>query len=178
TIFFDPQTMGVAAAEIFTNLNRRDHAALDANGDGIEDGIVPPDGNRISAGDDSNYYKAYKMQPTNGGYILTLQATKCGAYRLTARYRLNTDPARIYHWYSGELNGQSIPKRDYAIVVSPSSVRQFQMYEVDVLTVDATGAAPSQRSTFTDLVSGPPAGSAPRFSLSYLKSLGLNTMWL
>jgi glycosidase len=178
TIFLDPQTMGVATAEVFTNLNRRDHATMDANGDGIEDGIIPPDGNKIPADDDNNYYKAYTMQPTSGGYILTLQATKCGAYRLTARYRLNTDPPGVYHWYSSELNAQGIPKRDYAIVVSPSTAREFQMYEVDVMTVDATGTAPGQRSTFTELVSGPPAGSPPRFSLAYLKSLGLNTMWL
>jgi glycosidase len=178
TIFFDPQTMGVASAEVFTNLNRRDRAALDANGDGIEDGILPPDGNKIPAGDDHNYYKAYAMQPTSGGYILTLQATKCGAYRLTARYRLNSDPPGVYHWYSAELNAQGIPNRDYAIVVSPSTARDIQMYEVDVLTVDATGTSPSQRSNFTELVSGPTAGSGPLFSLAYLKSLGLNTMWL
>ena len=178
TIFFDPQTMGVASAEVFTNLNRRDRAALDANGDGIEDGILPPDGNRIPAGDDRNYYKAYTMQPTSGGYILTLQATKCGAYRLTARYHLNSDPPGVYHWYSAELNAQGIPKRDYAIVVSPSTAHDIQMYEVDVLTVDATGSSPSQRSNFTELVSGPASGSGPLFSLAYLKSLGLNTMWL
>jgi glycosidase len=178
TIFFDPQTMGVASAEVFTNLNRRDRAALDANGDGIEDGILPPDGNKIPAGDDHNYYKAYTMQPTSGGYILTLQATKCGAYRLTARYRLNSDPPGVYHWYSAELNAHGIPNRDYAIVVSPSTARDIQMYEVDVLTVDATGTSPSQRSNFTELVSGPTAGSGPLFSLAYLKSLGLNTMWL
>src|SRR5262249_44169514 len=62
--------------------------------------------------------------------------------------------------------------------VSPSTAREFQMYEVNVMTVDAIGRVPGQRSTFTDLISGPPAGSAPRFSLAYLKSLGLNTMWL
>ena len=28
---------------------------------GIEDGIVPPDGNTIATGDDNNYYKAYAM---------------------------------------------------------------------------------------------------------------------
>jgi len=178
TIFFDPQTTGVATAEIFTNLNRRDHATVDANGDGVEDGILPPDGNQIAAGDDRNYYKAYTMQLTNGGYVLTLQATSCGAYRLTARYHLNSDPAGVYHWYGSELNAQGIPKRDHAIVVSPKKARNIQMYEVDVLSIDATGAGAAQRSTFTDLVSGPTAGGGPRFSLAYLKTLGLNTMWL
>jgi hypothetical protein len=178
TIFFDPQNMGVATAEVFTNLNRRDRATVDAEGDGVEDGILPPDGNKIAAGDDRNYYKAYTMQLTNGGYLLTLQASKCGAYRLTARYHLNSDPAGVYHWYGSELNGQGIPKRDYAIVVSPKKARDIQMYEVDVLSIDATGPTGAQRSTFTDLVNGPAAGSGPRFSLAYLKSLGLNSMWL
>ncbi len=50
---------------------------MDANGDGIEDGILPPDGNTIATGDDSNYYKAYAMSPTDtpGQYTLTLYAT-------------------------------------------------------------------------------------------------------
>jgi glycosidase len=178
TIFFDPQTMGVATAEVFTNLNRRDRAAMDADGDGVEDGILPPDGNKIPAGDDKNYYKAYPMQPISGGYTLTLQATKCGAYRLTARYHLNSDPVGVYHWYSSELNAQGIPKRDHAIVVTPTKARAIQLYEVDVLSIDATGTTAAQRSTFTELVNGPPAGSGPRFSLAYLKTLGLNTMWL
>jgi glycosidase len=178
TIFFDPQTMGVATAEVFTNLNRRDRAALDADGDGVEDGIMPPDGNKISAGDDKNYYKAYAMQPISGGYILTLKATKCGAYRLSARYHLNSDPVGVYHWYSSELNGQGIPKRDHAIVVSPNKAREIQLYEVDVLSIDATGTTLAQRSTFTELVKGLPEGVGPRFSLAYLKTLGLNTMWL
>ena len=76
------------------------------------------------------------------------------------------------------MNAQGIPKRDYAIVISPSTAHDIQMYEVDVLTVDATGSSPSQRSNFTELVSGPASGSGPLFSLAYLKSLGLNTMWL
>ena len=45
TIFFDPGTTGVDEADIFTNLNNRDKANLDANGDGIPDGIQPPNGN-------------------------------------------------------------------------------------------------------------------------------------
>src|SRR6266498_339330 len=45
TFFFDPGTLGVERAEIFTNLNRRDRASADADGDGVEDGIKPPSGN-------------------------------------------------------------------------------------------------------------------------------------
>jgi hypothetical protein len=50
TIFFDPGTLGVESAEVFTNLNRRDRATGDANHDGIEDGILLPPGNAIAAG--------------------------------------------------------------------------------------------------------------------------------
>src|SRR5207237_5829543 len=39
TILFSPNTSNVLTAEVYSNLNRRDRAALDANGDGIEDGI-------------------------------------------------------------------------------------------------------------------------------------------
>jgi glycosidase len=178
TIFFDPQTQEVQTAEVFTNLNRRDRATKDADHDGIEDGIKPPPGNNIVAGDDSNYFKAFPMNLVNGGYQLTLQATRCGAYRLTARYRLNSDPAGTWHWYGAETNSQSIPKRDHAIVVSPTAARTLQLYEVNPLTMIATGTAPDQRGTFGDLANGLPAGKGPRFNLSYLKALGCNAIWL
>ena len=91
TVFFNPEASGaVASAEVFTNLNRRDWATATANG--VEEGIEPPDGNTITAGDDSHYYKAYAMTPVPGGFLITLHASKTGAYRLTARYRLTSDP--------------------------------------------------------------------------------------
>ncbi len=177
TVFLDPQTLGVATAEVFTNLNRRERAIRDADGDGIEDGIKPPDGNRIAAGDDRHYYKAFTMQSVPGGFQLTLPVTKCGAYRLTARYRLNGEPAGTFHWYGSERNGQGILKRDYALVVSPAKTRDVQLYELNPLTIIATGTKPDQRGTFADLASGPPAGSGPAFSLSYAKKLGCNMLW-
>ncbi len=45
TIFFDPQVTGVEAAEVFTNLDRRDWVTADPNGNGVEEGISPPSGN-------------------------------------------------------------------------------------------------------------------------------------
>src|SRR6266550_541829 len=42
TFFFDPQVLGVESVEVFTNLNRREFAARDSNGDGVPDGILPP----------------------------------------------------------------------------------------------------------------------------------------
>ena len=178
TVFFDPQTLGVESAEVFTNLNRRDRAVLDADHDGIEDGIKSPPGNNIAAGDDGNYYKAYRMTLVSGGYQLTLQASRCGAYRLTARYRLQGDPAGSFRWYGAETNGQGILKRDHAIVVSPGSARSLQMYELNPLTMLATGTAPDQRGTLADLANGLPPDKGPRFSLSYVNRLGCNTLWL
>jgi hypothetical protein len=178
SVFFDPQMMQVESVEVFTNLNRRDRAMRDANSDGIEDGISPPNGNAIAAGDDRNYYKAYPMMLVPGGYVLTLQASKCGAYRLTARFRLNGDPPGTYRWYGAETNSQGMPKRDFAIVVSPPNARDLRVYEVNPLTALATGTTAAQRGTLTDLAAGLPPGSGPRFSLRYLQNLGVNAVWM
>jgi hypothetical protein len=179
TIFFDPQGQNVPEAQVFTNLNRRERSVLDADGDGVEDGIKPPDGNKIATGDDGHYYKAYPMNPVQGGYVLTLTASRCGVYRLTVRYRMGSDaPGSAFHWYGDEMNWQGIPKRDHAIVISPSKAQDIQLYETDVLSMDATGLDASQRSTFTNLIQEPPPGAVPQFSLNYLKNLGVNTVWL
>lgn len=74
TFFCDPQILELESVELYTNLNRREFANRDANGDGVPDGIEPPPGNSIAASDDSNYYKAYLMGLIPGGYALTLTA--------------------------------------------------------------------------------------------------------
>lgn len=74
TFFFDPQILELESVELYTNLNRREFANRDANGDGVPDGIEPPPGNSIAASDDSDYYKAYLMGLIPGGYALTLTA--------------------------------------------------------------------------------------------------------
>jgi glycosidase len=178
TIFFDPQVLNVESAEVFTNLNRRDRAIKDADGDGIEDGISPPPGNSVPLGSDKHYYKAYSMPAVNGGYQIVLQAEKCGAYRLTVRYRLKGDQAGIYRWYGDEVNSQGIKKRDHAIVVSPMKARNVSIYEINPLTILATGTAAPQRSTFADLANGLPPEESPRFSLTYAKNLGCNMLWM
>ncbi len=173
TVFFDPQTLGVESAEVFTNLNRRERAQLDANGDGIEDGIKLPPGNSIPAGNDANYFKAYTMGLVSGGYQITLQAQKTGAYRLTARYRLNGDPAGTYRYYTDPFGDLCF--RAHALVVSPKASRDIQLYEVNPLTVIATGTLATQRGTFADLANG--VGGGPRFNLQYVKDLGANMLW-
>jgi hypothetical protein len=178
TVFFDPQVTGVEAAEVFTNLNRRDWATAAPNGDGVEEGISPPTGASIAAGDDRHYYKAYPMSLVPGGYLLTLPATKTGAYRLTARYRLTSDPPGTYRWYNSEHNAQGILKRDHAIVVSPDKAKDLQLYEANPLTITATGTAPDQRGSFAKMTNAAPGAGGPRFSLAYLKQLGVNALWL
>jgi hypothetical protein len=173
TIFFDPQTFAVQSCEVFTNLNRRERADDDANGDGVHDGIVPPP--NVPSGSDAHYFKAHPMSLVAGGYQLTLNATKTGAYRLTVRWRLNTDPAGSYRYYNNDDGGG---KRDYAIVVSPKKARDIIMYEVNPLTIIATGISAAQRGTFADLANGVTGGpGTPRFSLDYVKDLGANTLW-
>jgi hypothetical protein len=178
TIFFDPQQLGVESVDVFTNLNRRDKAAADPDGRGVQEGISPPSGTAIATGDDRHYFKAYRMDPVSGGYRLTLAAQRCGAYRLTVRYRLVSDPPGMFRWYGDELNAQGLRKRDHAVIASPKRVRDLQIYEANPPTITATGITSADRGTFAKLArSGPPAGPM-RFSLDYLRQLGVNTLWL
>ncbi len=175
TMVFTPNGGTVTNVEIFSNVNRRDRATLDANGDGIEDGIITPDGNVISAGDDTSYYKAYAMTNVGGGnYSLTLNATKTGAYRLTARFKVVGNAN--WNWYSG-----SGGRRDHAIVVTPAKARDISMYELNAMTIGAQGTAQNDRSTFTDLFNGPGSrgydATTNRFNLQYAQNLGINWLW-
>ena len=175
-ILFTPGQSNLTAVEVFSNLNRRDRASQDANGDGVEDGILPPDANAITAGDDGNYHKAYAMMATAtpGQYLLTLNAQKAGAYRLTARYKVAGDTN--WNWYS--TGG----RRDFAVVVSPKKALNVSLYELNVPTIGAQGTSSSQRSTFTDLFNGPGSRAydavTNRFNLGYVTNLGVNWLWL
>ena len=51
----------VDSVQIFTNLNNRDLANEDYNSDGVEDGILPVDGNTITTADTGAYFRAYEM---------------------------------------------------------------------------------------------------------------------
>ncbi|MEO8617380.1 MAG: hypothetical protein ABI600_19770, partial [Luteolibacter sp.] len=186
TFFLDTQTTSpsvVETAEILTNLNRREHATMDANFDGIEDGIVPPNADNIPAGNDSNYFKAYTMTPVSGSsFTLTLSATKTGAYRATGRYRLIGEPAGTYHYFNSETTSPNVFKRDHAIVVSPKSSRDVRLYEVNTLNIEASGTKFTQRSTFEDLSDRSGAihttpGRANNWNLNYVKNLGINWLW-
>jgi glycosidase len=175
TILFSPNVANVVEADVYSNLNRRDHVAMDANGDGIEDGVLPPDGNTVATGDTNNYYEAYAMSLTGtpGQYSLTLYAQKTGVYRLTARYRMAGNSN--WNWYSTNSPYTSGNRRDFSIVVSPKKALGAVVYELAVNNIDASGSAGngSQRSTFSDL-----ANVTSRFNLNYVTNLGVNWLWL
>lgn len=176
TVFFDPETTGVERCEVFTNLNRRHLASGDANGDGIHDGILFPNGNGIASGSEAHYFKPWPMNGVSGGYQLTLWAVKTGVYRLTVRWRKVSDAPGTWRWYSDETSG-GYPRRDHAIIVSPESARDMRMYELNPLTIEAEGTLESQRSTFVDLHDGPGATRTARWNLDYVRNLGMNWLW-
>jgi hypothetical protein len=173
-IVFQPGEENVTDVEVYTNLNRRDRANDDADGDGYEDGISALDGNALVAGDDSHYYKAYDMTNAGAGtYTLTLNAEKTGAYRLTARWKVSGDPD--WRWYT---NGAA-NRRDHAITVSPIDARDIILYEINVLNIEATDDTFTNRSTIEDMHNAPGAwhNGNNRWDLDYLKALGANWLW-
>lgn len=173
-IVLQPGEANIVDAEIFTNLNRRDRAQSDANGDGYPDGISGADGNSLTSADDSQYYKAHEMTHLGGGvYALTLAAQKTGAYRLTARWKVAGDSN--WRWYT---NGAA-NRRDHAITVSPKDARDIILYEVNVLNIEASGSTFATRSTLEDMHNAPgaPHSNNNRWDLDYLNALGANWLW-
>jgi hypothetical protein len=173
-IVFEPGEPDIVAAEVYTNLNRRDRADDDANGDGYDDGISGLDGNSLVAGDDAHYFKAYEMTDVGAGsYSLTLNADKTGAYRLTARWKVAGDPN--WRWYSN----QAANRRDHAITVSPKNARDIVLYEINVLNIEATDDTFQNRSTIEDMhnAAGAWHNGNNRWDLDYLTSLGANWLW-
>ena len=173
-ITFDPGMTNVAEAEVWTNLNNRNRANADANADGIPDGIIaPPAPNEKPANHTpgtvypaNGYFQAHPMTSGgNGTYTLTLPANRTGAYRLTARYRLNGETT--WRWYNSD------GRRDHCITVSPKLARDMTVYEINVLNINATGDTFETRSTFEDLTDT----NNGRVNLPYLRNLGVNTIW-
>ena len=164
-IVLDPGVPNPSQVQIFTNLNNRDRADDDWDNDGIEDGIIPPDGNTITAADTDTYFQAHAMSPDGSGdYTLTLPVEKTGAYRLTARFK--KDGETTWTW----LRDQGI--RDLAVVVAPELAREMTMYELHVTNANATGPTFADRGTFEDL-HDPNA----RVNMDWLNNLGLNWIW-
>ena len=168
TISFAP---GVQAdeVELWTNLNNRDRAGQDADGDGIHDGILPPAApNTKPAGYTSGpypstgYFQAIPLTGSGGTYMATFNATKTGAYRLTGRYKIAGQ--NTWTWFSG---------RDHCITVAPKLARNMSVYEINVFNVNATGPSFAQRSTLESLSNT----SNGRVNLASLRNMGINTLW-
>jgi hypothetical protein len=174
TILFSPNATNVVEADAYSNLNRRNYATQ-VGTNGIEEGIVPPDGNTLATGDTNHYYEAYAMSPTStpGQYSLTLHAQKTGVYRLTARYLVAG--STNWNWYGTNSPYLTGNRRDFMIVVSPKKALGAVVYELAVNNIDASGAASngSQRSTFSDLTN-----AASPFNLNDVTNLGVNWLWL
>lgn len=173
-ISFQPNEADITSAEIYTNVNRRDRASIDADGDGYADGISGIDGALLVAGNDDHYYKAYTMNSAgDGAFTLTLPAEKTGAYRLTARWKVQGDPN--WRWYTDA----SANRRDHAITISPADSRDIILYEINVLNIEASGDTFATRSTIEDMHNAPgaPHNSNNRWDLDYVKGLGANWLW-
>ena len=153
--------------EVVTNLNRRDRAVVDANSDGIEDGILPP-ARDLSGQNDTHYFRAYPMSASGSTWSATLPVTKTGAYRATVRYRFS--PTGTWYYFGD---------RDHAIVVSPKKTLEMTLYEVNPLTIEATASNEAGRSTFLDLLGaadGDTDGTDP-VNLDYFNLIQTNCLW-
>ncbi len=154
TVEFWPNEGNVAEAQIWSNLNRRDYATLDAQDASGVPGPSP-------AGD--GYFVGFPLNDVGGGkWEATFPINKTGAYRITARYRLNGEDS--WKWVGG---------RDTAVMVSPKKARDVILYELQVNVINATGDTEGTRSTFEDFLD--PTKPA---NLDYFENLGVNTLWI
>ncbi len=155
--------------QIYTNLNRRDLAK-----------IWEP---ASDAGKEDSYYMTYPMTSmgkvgNNIIYRTQLPIDKCGAYRLTARFRVKDGHWRWHNEFTPNPY-DSTKQRDCVIVVSPKKVLSLTLYEANPLVVEAVaGGTGAERSTFEDFTDKDNDGFDP-FNLEYIKNtLGFNALWL
>lgn len=166
------QTLGPGdfEVEVFTNLNRRDHAVA----------FEPLE----RAGGPASYWIFVPMRHVGQAfdnliYEAELPVTKCGAYRLTARYRRTGTAGWWWHNDFAPFDGH--PKqRDCAIVVSPLKAAGVRLYEANALTVEATqGGDYNNRSTLDDFLSAHDFDGFNPFHVGYISAtLGFNALWL
>jgi hypothetical protein len=153
--------------EAVTNLNRRDRAESDANGDSVPDAILPP-ARDVVGQNETHYYKAYPLTPAGSTWSTSLTVSRTGAYRLTVRYRFS--PSGEWFYYGD---------RDHAVVVSPKKTLEMTLYEVNPLTIEATANNEAGRSTFVDLLGsadGDDDGTDP-VNLDYFNFIQTNCLW-
>jgi hypothetical protein len=172
-VVYAPPVENAYAVEVFSNVGRRDFWKADIDGNHIPDAICPPDGDLYTTEVTNGYYLAQAMDRVGGKYTLSIPLEKTGAYRLTARYKATA--ADTWHYYSESGSGI----RDHAVVVSPKKVLAQNVYELNALTVKATEASRSGRSTFADLInpSAEKQDTFDEFSIDYLNKIGANCLW-
>ncbi|MDP3851024.1 MAG: hypothetical protein Q8Q59_11000 [Luteolibacter sp.] len=180
TFTFNPGETATVV-ELVTNLNQRDLATTDKNSNGIDDGMEFNQTEGIIGSGADYYYRSHPMgTPVLGNYTLVLPASKTGAYRATARWKVDGDPA--WRWFTNPAAN----RRDHAITVSPIDARDISVYEINTLTIEADSNSPDgiggfiERSTFEDLFDAPNAlhtADGRGFNLDYLTGLGVNWLW-
>lgn len=153
--------------EVFTNLDRRDHAK-----------IFEP---LASSDRPDSYWVSHRLDPAGQNFDnlvfgTVLRVSKCGAYRLTARYRERG--SNFWWWHNNFASGAR--HRDCAILVSPQKASRLSLYEANALTVEAMrGGSYENRSTFDDFLPSHDFDGFNPFQLDYLrKELGFNALWL
>ncbi len=176
TISFAPGQANVTEVEVVTNLNQRDYADDDKNANGLQDGMEFNQTESLIGTASDYYYRSIAMTSAGAGkYTATLNATKTGAYRLTARWKVSGDSA--WRWFTS----YAANRRDHAITVSPITARSMNLYEIHTLTIEAKATGSSiERSTFEDLfdaAGAPRTGDGRGFNLDYLAGLGVNWLW-
>lgn len=161
---------GAFEVEVFSNLNRRDFAKTHEP--------------LADSGGTNSYWLSHSMSYQGRSYdnmvfALELPLEKCGAYRLTARYRQTGSTAWWWHndfppWPDKPL------QRDCAVVVSPKKSARTRLYEANALTVEAlAGGDYENRSTLDDFLSTHDFDGFNPFQLTYIRNeLGFNTLWL
>lgn len=161
---------GAFDVQVFTNVNRRDFAR-------IHEPL------HLSDAADS-YWVSHPMHHADESFAnlvfeANLPVTRCGAYRLTARYRLRGLDTWWWHNDFAPFPGAA-RQRDCAVVVSPRKAATVRLYEANALTVEATqGGDYENRSTLDDFLSAHDFDGFNPFHVGYVQStLGFNSLWL
>ncbi len=170
--------------ELFTNFGRRDHADDDTDGDGWPDGMIPPDGGKVTAAAtynvDKGYWQAIPMRKGTGAYVKTLSTKKCGVYRITARYGYVQNGVTNWVWYSQNPDPEGSPRRDHVVVISPKKAMEQTMYELNVLTTKATDTNSASSGNFkylSERIRATKDDPYGEFSIDYLNRMGVNCLW-
>lgn len=156
--------------QVFTNLNRRD--------------FVKTYEPLAESGGPTSYWVSWPMTYKGRSYDnhifeAELPVQKCGAYRLTTRYRLKGSDTWWWNNMFSPAANQPV-HRDCAIVISPQKTSRIRLYEANALTVEALrGGSYEDRSTLDDFLSTADFDGFNPFSLQYVsRDLGFNTLWL